>query len=136
VILPEVSEKQAASSLRASRTLLVHLAERVERETETLLEDNRDAEAMIAEATAAFDAEAVAPLAALGAGPESISLAALERRNAAIQSAIDTVLRAMPPAGREEQDQAALRKMLRGYLKRRQARERDMIFPAFLETPF
>ena len=123
-ILPAVEEKQAASSLRAARTLLEHLAVRVETEPEVLAADNQDAAAV---------------LAGLGDVPdagEGGGVLALRARNAALQSAIDQRLRAMPIAGRESPAQAEVRRVLRDYLARRLARERDMIFPAFLGTPF
>ena len=43
VVLPVVEDKQAASSLRSARTLLDHLARRVEGDADMLLADNADA---------------------------------------------------------------------------------------------
>ena len=114
-ILPAVEDKQAASSLRAARTLLTHLAVRVELESAMLAADNADAAATLEL-------------------PDEGGTAA--ERNLEFQRTIDDMLRGMPIAGRESAEQAALRAKLRGYLSRRHARERDMIFPAFLGTPF
>lgn len=124
-ILPAVAEKQAASSLRAARTLLEHLAVRVEVEPEVLAADNRDAEGVLAGIGER-----------LPDAPTETGVRALGARNALLQRLVDQRLRAMPIAGRESDEDAAVRAALREYLKRRHARERDMIFPAFLGTPF
>ena len=123
-ILPAIAEQQAASSLRAARTLLEHLAVRVEIEPDVLTADNRDAAAVLAGLGDAPDAG------------EGGGVLALRARNAALQTAIDQRLRAMPIAGRESPGQAEERRVLRAYLEQRLTRERDMIFPAFLGTPF
>lgn len=119
VILPAVEEKQAASSLRAARTLLDHLAARVEIDADVLAADNVDAAAV------------------LGVAPEPAEgMVALQASNLAYQEAIDRILRALPPPGQEDAEGAATRRRLRKYLGRRHSRERPMIVPAFLGTPF
>ena len=135
-ILPAVEEKQAASSLRAARTLLVHLAARVDVEGDILIADNADAEETIGEILAR-DAATFPRLAhALAARSDDRCLATLQVRNEALQEAVDQTLRALPRAGSEAPPEADARKALRAYLARRHARERDLVFPAFLGTPF
>ncbi len=119
-ILPAVDDKQAASSLRAARTLLDHLAHRIEGDATMVADDNADAQTTLER---------------LGLAP-SLEAATPQALNDALQATIDTSLRALPPAGREPPEQAAVRRELRAYLARRHARERDMIIPAFLGVPF
>jgi hypothetical protein len=140
VVLPVVEDKQAASSLRSARTLLDHLARRVEGDAEMLLADNADARQVLAAIVAQFaDQPASAPLVKfLAADTEALpgTITELQSRNEAMQHVIDVTLRGLPPAGAEAAVEAAIRAALRGYLDRRLARERDMIFPAFLGPPF
>ena len=133
VILPAVTEKQAASSLRAARTLLEHLAVRSEVEYAELVEDNDDVQAVLGRLGRAAE-DVLQPHAASRAPPAS--LAALQARNDALQAAVEDALRTLPPTGREDAAQAEMRRELRAYLARRRERERSMIFPAFLGTPF
>ena len=119
-ILPAVEDKQAASSLRAARTLLDHLAHRIEGETAMVADDNADALATLARLGLDAPAGRTAP----------------QALNVALQEAVDSSLRDLPPAGREPPAQAEIRRELRAYLVRRHARERDMIIPSFLGAPF
>jgi hypothetical protein len=117
-VLPQVEEKQAASSLRAMRTLLEHLAVRVEVEPDVLAADNQDAEDTLRR---------------LGRSPPSAntsstaSLVNLNNHNNVLQGIV---------VGAETAEQAKTRAELRGYLARRHGREHEMVFPAFLGTPF
>jgi len=134
VVIPVVTDKQAASSLRSARTLLDHLARRVKGEADTLRADNADALSVCRDIAARFGGrQAVAAIAAfLAAGPNGSP----QGRNEAMQTVIEATLRGRPPAGAESDEEAEIRAMLRDYLGRRFAREREMIFPAFLGPPF
>lgn len=129
VILPQVEEKQAASSLRAARTLLEHLAVRVEIEPDIIAADNRDA----SEALAAM-------MALLGKPADPVDLGegfqGAVAANRTLQERLDAVARALPPESAPAGASVEVRALLRDYIDRRHARERPMIFPAFLGTPF
>ena len=140
VVLPVVEDKQAASSLRSARTLLDHLARRVEGDADMLLADNADALVVFTTIASRFAgqkaASSIQAFLSTGGDESAQSIATLQVRNEAMQNVMDLALRGLPPAGAEGADEAAIRAELRAYLGRRLARERDMIFPAFLGTPF
>jgi thioredoxin-like negative regulator of GroEL len=138
VVIPVVTDKVAASSLRSARTLLDHLARRVDGEADMLRADNADALAVCSAIAARVGHQAVPVIAAfLEAGPdESPQGMTPQARNEAMQKVIDATLRGLPPAGAQTGEAAEIRAMLRDYLDRRLAREREMIFPAFLGPPF
>jgi hypothetical protein len=126
-VLPQVEEKQAASSLRAMRTLLEHLAVRVEIEPDVLAADNKDAEDTLRRVGRALPAASTS---------SSASLVNLNNHNNALQALVDSELLTLPAVGSETAEQATTRRELRGYLARRHGREREMVFPAFLGAPF
>jgi hypothetical protein len=134
VVIPVVTDKLAASSLRSARALLDHLARRVEGEAEMLRADNADALAVCRAIAARFGGrQAVSSIAAfLHAGPDGSA----QGLNQTMQTVIEATLRGLPPAGAESDEEAEIRAMLRDYLGRRFALEREMIFPAFLGPPF
>ena len=98
VVMPVVTDKQAASSLRSARTLLDHLARRGEGEADMLSADNADALAVCRAIAARFGGhQAVAAIAAfLAAGPHGSP----QGRNEAMQTVIEATLRGLPPAER------------------------------------
>ena len=61
---------------------------------------------------------------------------ALDARNRIYQVAVEALLRGLYEPARRDDVAAACRKLLRGYLDRRRARERELYFPAFLGPPF
>lgn len=126
-IMPAVEEKQAASSLRAARTLLEHLATRVEIDRDVLTADNDDARETLSRV-----GETAAATPRTGCGLE-----ALQQQNDAYQLTMERLLRSLPSAGNEKDErQVTVRRELRAYLARRHERERPMIIPAFLGPPF
>jgi len=139
VVIPVVTDRRAASSLRSARTLLDHLALRVDSEAEMLRADNDDALAVCSAIATRFAAhQAVSAIAAfVEAGPDGSPQGLTpQARNETMQTLIDAALRGLPVSGAPGAEAAEIRAMLRGYLDRRLARERDMIFPAFLGLPF
>ncbi|HLY57657.1 MAG TPA: hypothetical protein VKS60_18985 [Stellaceae bacterium] len=61
---------------------------------------------------------------------------ALDARNGRYQEAIEALLHALYEPARSDDVARTCRTMLRDYLGRRRAREREMYFPAFLGPPF
>jgi multidrug resistance efflux pump len=127
-VLPHVEDKLAASSLRSARALLDHLASRLANEDAFLSDDNADARAVLAKATAALDGdEAQALQAAMPDLGQDDPAAANEGYQRALEVAI---------AAAHRRYDTALHAEIRGYLSRRLGRERDMFYPAFTAPPF
>jgi hypothetical protein len=142
-VLPAVAhDKWAASTVRSATTLLNHLASRVEIELPVLVADNTDAAETLRAVRALLhlpsaQAEKMASVLAEGVPASAYDLIALEARNRRCQALIEAILRAI--YGQAQQDgspEAACRALLRDYLARRMARERDLYFPAFVGPPF
>jgi hypothetical protein len=142
-VLPAVAhDKWAASTVRSATTLLNHLASRVEIELPVLAADNTDAAETLRAVRALLDlpsaqAEEMASVLADDAPASAYDLIALEARNRRCQTLIEAILRAIyEPAQQDGSPEAAARALLRDYLARRMARERDLYFPAFVGPPF
>jgi hypothetical protein len=138
VILPAIDDKQAASALRAARTLLDHLQKRIPAEAGILLQDNADAAQTFESLTEAFASEpacaALRHAPAQSAAAETI--AALRDVNLRLQQAANDALLALPNPAAQSAAEGEIRKALRAYLTRRLARERELFFPTFLAPPF
>ncbi len=142
-VLPALADDRwAASVVRSSTTLLLHLAKRVQLEAPVLLADNDDARQVLAALLERLAPPDVAPeLAAEIAnlvGEQTFipshDLAALDTRNRRYQEAMERLLQrrdGQPPDVQEE-----IRRALRSYFKRRMEREREMYFPSFTGPPF
>ena len=142
-VLPNLShDKWSASTVRSAVTLLRHLAKRVELEAAIIAEDTADARdvltGLLRDIRTGEDTALKDEIGAILAEPAvaSFDTPAMDAQNTRYQAVLERLLRDQYEGGWTDAREQPVRGAIRAYLKRRLARERDLIVPEFSGPPF